>query len=71
MFHYENGHIKSTNPIVRNFKTLHWVLIMTCATLLDPNQPNQCFTESPPVRARERQTRVPEKGILGALRRSS
>ena len=35
-----------------------------CATLIDPNQPNQCFTASP-VRARERQIRAPEKGILG------
>ena len=43
---------------------------MMCATLLDPNQPNQCFTASP-VRARERQIRAPKKGILGALGRDS
>ena len=36
-----------------------------CATQLNPNQPNQCFTASP-VRARERQIRAPKKGILGA-----
>ena len=41
-----------------------------CATLLDPNQPNQCFTASP-VRARERQIRTPGKGILGGLSRGS
>ena len=39
-----------------------------CATLLDPNQPNQCFTASP-VRARERQIRAPKKGILGGMTR--
>ena len=38
---------------------------MMCATQLNPNQPNQCFTASP-VRARERQIRAPKKGILGA-----
>ena len=43
---------------------------MTCAALLDPNQPNQCFTASP-VRARERQIRVPGKGILGGIGRGS
>ena len=40
------------------------------ATLLDPNQPNQCSTASP-VRARERQIRAPKKGILRGLRRGS
>ena len=54
MFHSENRHIESTNPFVRNLKTLQWVLIMLGATLLNPNQPNQCFTASP-VRAREHQ----------------
>ena len=34
-----------------------------CATLLNPNQPNQCITASP-VRARERQIRAPKRGIL-------
>ena len=68
MFHSENRHIKIINPIVRNFKSLQWVLIMMCATLLDPNQPNQYFTASP-VRAREHQIRAPEKGILGGLTR--
>ena len=43
---------------------------MRCAALLDPNQPNQCFTASP-VRAREHQIRAHEKGILGVLRRGS
>ena len=38
---------------------------MKCAALLDPNQPNQCFTASP-VRARGRQIRAPKKRILGA-----
>ena len=41
-----------------------------CATLLDPNQPNYHFTAST-VRARERQTRAPKKGILRGLRRGS
>ena len=41
-----------------------------CATLLDPNQPSQYFTAST-VRARERQTRAPKKGILRGLRRGS
>ena len=36
--------------------------------LLNPNQHAQCFTASP-VRARERQIRAPETGILGALSR--
>ena len=40
----------------------------THATLLNPNQPNQCFTASP-VRARERQIRATKKGILGGLSR--
>ena len=39
-------------------------------TLLNPNQPNQCFTASP-VRARERQIRAPGKGILGGIGRGS
>ena len=42
---------------------------MMCATQLDPNQLNQCFTASP-VRAREHQIRAPEKGILGGTRRA-
>ena len=66
MFHPENRHIESTNPIVRNFKSLQWVLIMMCATLLDPNQPSHYFTAST-VRARERQTRAPKKHILRGL----
>ena len=41
---------------------------MVCATLLNPNQHHQCFTTSP-VRARERQIRTPEKGILGGMGR--
>ena len=64
MARIENGHIKSTNPIIRKSKARLWVLIMMCATLIDPNQPNQCFAASP-VRARERQIRAPKKGILG------
>ena len=70
MFHSENRHIKITNPIVRNFKSLQWVLIMMCATLLDPNQPSHYFSAST-VRARERQTRAPKKGILRGLGRGS
>ena len=70
MFHYKNGHIKVTNPITRKSKSLQWVLIMICATLLGPNQPNQCFTASP-VRARGRQIRAPKKHILGGLSRGS
>ena len=69
MFHYENGHIKVTNPITRKSKSLQWVLIMMFATLLDPNQPNHYVTASP-VRAREHQIRAPEKGILRGIRRS-
>ena len=42
----------------------------THATLLNPNQPNQCFTASP-VRARERQIRAPKKGILRGTTRVS
>ena len=42
----------------------------THATLINPNQPNQCFTASP-VRARERQIRAPKKGILGVRSRVS
>ena len=41
-----------------------------CATQLNPNQPNQCFTASP-VRARERQIRAPKKHILGGYNRIS
>ena len=70
MFHLKNRHIKFTNPIVRNFKSLQWVLVMMCAALLDPNQPNHYCTASP-VRARERQIRAPKKGILGGLGRGS
>ena len=58
--------MKMTNPIVRRLKSLQWVLIMMCATLLNPNQPNHHFAASP-VRARERQIRAPEKHILGGL----
>ena len=43
---------------------------MICATLLSPNQPNQCFTASP-VRARGRQIRGPKMRILGGICRSS
>ena len=68
MFHYENRHIKITNPIVRKSKSLQWVPIMMCTTLLDPNQPNHYFAASP-VRARERQIRAPKKGILGGTTR--
>ena len=70
MFHEENRHIKITNPIVRNLKSLQWILIMMCAMLLDPNQPNHYFSAST-VRARERQTRAPKKGILRGLGRGS
>ena len=38
------------------------------ATLLDPNQHDQCSTASS-VRARERQIRAPEKGVLGGITR--
>ena len=41
-----------------------------CATLLDPNQPSHYFSAST-VRARERQTRAPKKGILRGLGRGS
>ena len=41
---------------------------MTCATQLDPNQLNQCFT-APSVRARERQIRPPKKRTLGGMNR--
>ena len=43
---------------------------MMCTTLLDPNQPNQCFKASP-VRARERQIRAPKMLILGGMIRAS
>ena len=68
--HIDVRHIKHTNPIIRKLKSLQWVLIMMRATLLDPNQPNQCFTASP-VRARERQIRAPKRRILGGLSRGS
>ena len=68
--HGRNGHIESTNPITRKLKSLQWVLIMMRATLLDPNQPNQCSTASP-VRARGRQIRGPKMRILGGICRSS
>ena len=58
--------MKHANPIIRKFKSLHWVLIMMCATLLNPNQHSQCLTASS-VRARERQSRAPKKGILGVF----
>ena len=70
MFHFKNRHIKVTNPIVRKLKSPQWIPIMMCATQLDPNQPNHHFTASP-VRARERQTRAPKKGILRGLGRGS
>ena len=41
-----------------------------CATLLNPNQPNQCFIASP-VRAREREMHAPKKSILGGMSRAS
>ena len=44
------------------------ITIDTFPTQLNPNQHAQCFTASP-VRARERQIRAPETGILGALSR--
>ena len=43
---------------------------MMRATLLDPNQPNQCSTASP-VRARGRQIRAPKKHIFRGLSRGS
>ena len=56
--------------IVRRSKSLQWVLIMMCATLLNPNQPNHHVTASP-VRARERQICAPKKHILGEPSRGS
>ena len=41
-----------------------------CATLLDPNQHDQCSTASS-VRARERQIRAPKKGIVGVRSRGT
>ena len=41
-----------------------------CTTLLDPNQHDQCSTASS-VRARERQIRAPEQGVLGGNSRDS
>ena len=60
--------MKHPNPIIRKFKSLQWALIMTYATLLDPNQHAECSTASS-VRARERQIRAPQKGILGVRSR--
>ena len=62
--------MKNTNSIVRGSKSLIYISLETFATQLDPNQPNQCFTASP-VRARERQIRAPEKGVLGVLSRGT
>ena len=62
--------MKHANPIIRKFKSLQWALIMMCATLLNPNHHDQCFTAFP-VRARERQIRAPKKGILGVRSRGS
>ena len=42
---------------------------MMRATLLNPNQPNQCFIASP-VRAREREMHAPKKSILGGMSRA-
>ena len=70
MFHLQIGHIEVTNPVIRILKTLQWVLILTRATQLNPNQPNIYFTASP-VRARERQIRAPKRHILRKLRRAS
>ena len=67
--HIDVRHMKHTNPIVRKSKSLQWAPIVMCAAQLDPNQPNRCFTASP-VRARERQIRAPEKGILGGMTRT-
>ena len=53
---------------MRKLKSLQWVPIMMCATQLNPNQPNHCFTALP-VRAREHQIRAPKKCILGGLSR--
>ena len=55
---------------MRKLKSLQWVLIMKCATQLNPNQPNHYYTASP-VRARERQIRAPKKHILGGISRRS
>ena len=70
MFHLKNRHIKVTNPVVRKLKSAQWVPIMMCATHLNPNQPSHYFSAST-VRARERQTRAPKKGILRGLGRGS
>ena len=70
MFHYKNGRIKVTNPIVRKPKSLQWAPIMMCATQLNPNQPNHYFSALP-VRAREHQIRAPKRCILGGLSRSA
>ena len=68
MFHFENGHIKMTNPIVWRLKYLKWVLIIMCATQLKPNRPKYYFTATP-VRARQHQIRAPQKRILEGLSR--
>ena len=70
MFHWNKGHIKVTNPIVRKLKSLQWVPIMMCATQLNPNQLNHYFTALP-VRAREHQIRAPKKHIIWVLCRGS
>ena len=70
MARIQNGHMKSTNPIIRKVKSAQWTLMMTHATLFDPNQPNHYFSASP-VRAREHQFRAPEKGILRVRGRDS
>ena len=70
MFHLQIGHIEVTNPVIRILKTLQWVLILTRATQLNPNQPNIYFTASP-VRARERQIRAPQTHVFGGLSRGS
>ena len=44
--------------------------MMTHAALLNPNQRAQCFTPSS-IRARERQIRAPEQGVLGGNSRDS
>ena len=54
---------------MRKLKSLQLALSMMCTTLLDPNQPNQCFKASP-VRARERQIRAPKMLILGGMIRA-
>ena len=62
--------MEHTNRIVRDFKPLTHISFETFVTQLDPNQHIQCFAASP-VRAHERQIRVPKKGILGGMGRGS